>query len=172
MSHADHPEHPHPSMEGTDDHEIQDLVEEVSRRTVEAERAADAAEAPSENKGLRESWAFAIVLASVTVAFTVANLLGVGLIRTAADPISAEEELDRLYNSLLFAVEEIEVFHDENGSLPDSLAVLGLDQMGDFEFERVGAEGYRVTAFEGERSLTYDSGQDFDSFFGPSLGGR
>lgn len=142
---------------GSTEEEIQRLTEDLGRRSPPPEPAL----AAKPRSSWRESWALAGVLLAAAAVLTAANVAGVGPFdRATASAPSSQEALDRARQTVLFGVEEIELYRAEHGSLPAHLEAVGLAEKGDFEYERRGDDGFRLAATVAGRRAVFDSERD------------
>jgi len=110
-----------------------------------------------------------LALATLLVAVVGLRLLGfwLGQLRV---PVPTDAEVDGfLRSSLCFAAQRVNLFAEENGRLPDSLAEAGVPPGENWGFESLSDSRYRISVQERGRRMSYDSAVPFEWFFAEEL---
>jgi hypothetical protein len=130
------------------------------------ERAVDAhsAEVLAKSKGARQDGVFILAML-VCLVLTGLNVTGKMPLQTVVEAKSNSEAQMISYQTVNFAVREIDAFHLQHGRLPRSLTEVGAPSDPRWNYQVLGDDQYSILFEAGEFSLAYESSLDADQFF-------
>jgi hypothetical protein len=156
-----------PSAESFEPPVVDDLNAEIQRTASRAARdcrpqaTAGAPDVPPPAVRARRQRRLLLTFGLLAAAFTILNLSGLGFYRAPrAAPMSQRELEAYLREMLYFQVQDIEIFHQEQGRIPILLEEMAGSREEGVTYTNLGGDRYRVAVEDSGRSLAYESGMD------------
>jgi hypothetical protein len=147
-----------------------EVMTEISRQKEKAQ-AAEKAEGQKKNITGIQDVVFILSMLSCLI-LTGLNVTGKMPFRTVVDPVSASQAELLSYQTLNFAVRQIDAYVREHDRLPATLTEVGAPADSRWTYERLEGTRYRIEfRFEGY-PLAYDSSSDPEVFFRKVRGGQ
>lgn len=138
-------------------------MSEISRQTEKAQ-AVETAEGRQKSAAGIQDVVFILSMLSCLI-LTGLNVTGKMPFQTSVDPVSASQAERLSYQTLNFAVRQIEAYVREHDRLPATLTEVGAPADSRWTYERLEGTRYRIEFRSEGYPLAYDSSSDPDVFF-------